>query len=553
MRRLALGISCLLLFAASAQSQVAAVRLNVRVILVDKDLNQKPVPRLDLVIQRTDAPGEPVTIKTGFDGAAGASLPAGKYSLTTPHPVEFQGASYQWKTEFTLTGPDFTLELSGDNAKVTPLAPVPAAHPTDDLGEQFKHLRDSVVTVYSEAGHGTGFVVDPAGLVVTNQHVVGESEYLAVQFDEKRKVAAKLLVSDAKKDIAILQVSLRADPDAVVAPVAKSEAGKASVAEGDRVFTIGSPLRQSKVLTTGVVSRVDPAAIISDININPGNSGGPLFNSAGNVIGVTTYSEQASRGPGLSGIVRIEEAVPLIAQAKTMIGTGAPPSAELLPVEPPGAFPVDQIQQSGPLEKAEISTHAFSAGDFNVTLLTPTFEYRVYLEERRRQQKELEKRNKKRGGGTDENSDASGVKNWEADEHRAEITIHVEPQLKIKFWASMATPGNQLKERFKTDFYRMRLLCGTQEVTPILPGRFKLVAEVSGAVSINDTTYLGDYDYLPDALGPGCAQPTLEIYASKNTPPTVKTLDQATVQAIWNDFEPYRRVQLGSASSQPKN
>ncbi len=553
MRYLTLAASFLLLFTTGAQPQVATVRLKVRVILVDKDLNQKPVPHLDLAVQRTDTPGEPLTIKTGFDGTAETSLPAGKYKLTTPRPLEFQGESYQWQIEFTLTGPDFSLELSNDNAKTAPVASETAAHPPDDLAAQFKHLRNSVATVYSEFGHGTGFVVDQSGLVVTNEHVVEDSEYLAVQFDEKRKVAARLLASDSKKDVAVLWVNPGADPDAVVAPISKPGAGKAPVAEGDHVFTIGSPLTQQKILTTGVVSRVDATAIISDININPGNSGGPLFNSAGYVIGVTTYTEQASRGPGLSGIVRIEEAIPLIEQAKAKTAGAAAPPAALLPMEPQGPFPVEALQGSAPADKEDLSAHVFPVGDFSVTFLTPALEYRVYLEEEKAREKEREKRDKKRGDTANETPSGPDVKNWEANEHRPKITIRVEPQLKMKFWASMAAPRGEVKARFRTDFYRMRLLCGAQEVTPILPGKLKLVADTSGSVVINDTTYVGMYDYLPDAIGPGCAQATLEIYPAKDSPPTVKPLDQATIQAIWNDFEPYRKAQSIPPPAQPKN
>jgi S1-C subfamily serine protease len=549
-RCLILTVLLILAFATAAQSQVTTVRLKVRVILVDKDLNQKPVPHFDLAVQRLDAAGEPTTLKTGFDGSAEVSLPAGRYRLTTPQPVEFQGKRYEWQTDFTLGRADFSLELGNDNAKTAPVETEASAHPPDDLGAQFRRLRNSVVTVYSESGHGTGFVVDPSGLVVTNQHVVEDSEYLAVQFDEKRKVAARLLVSDSKKDVAVLWANLIADADAVVAPIAKPEAGKAPVAEGDRVFTIGSPLNQQKVLTTGVVSRVAPDAIISDININPGNSGGPLFNSAGNVIGVTTFTQQASHGPGLSGIVRIEEAAALIEQAKAKTAGESAPAATLLPVEPPGPFPVDALEPVT-VDKAYLTAHSFPVGDFEVTFVTPAFEYRVLMEQQKLAEKEREKRDSKRGESANEAPSGPDVKNWEADEHGSEIRIRVGPQLKVKFWASVAAPKGQVKARFKNDFYRMRLLCGAQEVTPIRPGKFKVVADTSGSVAINDTTYVGIYDYPPDAIGPGCAQPTLEIYSAKDAPPIVKPLDQSTIDAIWSDFEPYRKAQ-GNPAPAPK-
>jgi S1-C subfamily serine protease len=75
---------------------------------------------------------------------------------------------------------------------------------------------------------------------------------------------------------------------------------------GERVLAVGSPLATEGILTTGIVSRVESDAIISDVNINPGNSGGPLLNFRGQVIGITTFGvQEPGRGPGISGIVRI--------------------------------------------------------------------------------------------------------------------------------------------------------------------------------------------------------------------------------------------------------
>jgi S1-C subfamily serine protease len=556
-RRLALLAFFALTAFAAAPAQVAGVHLKIHAVLVDKDLNQKPVPHLTLTLQRTDAPGEPVAIKTGFDGSADATLPPGKYKLTTAQPVDFQGKHYQWELNLDLSSADVSLELSNDNAKVTENTPEAAAHPpADELSTQFKRLQSAVVTVYSEFGHGTGFIVDPNGLVITNDHVVEKSEYLAVQFDEKRKVNARLLASDSQKDIAVLWVNLAACSEAVVAPiaktevakneVAKNETGKSAAIEGDRVFTIGSPLTLRKVLTTGVVSRVEPKSIISDININPGNSGGPLFNSAGLVIGVTTFNQQARSGPGLSGIVRIEEALPLVEQARSaMKASGATmPSAALLPVEPKDPFPLDALRASVPEGKVNSTPYIFTVGDFDVMIITPPLEYRFFAVRQKELEKEREKRNKKRGDNETEKPEGASVKNWEADEHKPEITIRVEPQLKVKFWATMAAPKGQVKARFKTDFYRMRLLCGTSDVTPILPAKYPLVGGNSGTISISDTTFMGLYDFLPESIAPACGPVTLEIYPDKGSPPVVKVLEQTTIQAVWTDFEPYRKSQV---------
>src|SRR6266403_6221795 len=143
----------------------------------------------------------------------------------------------------------------------------------------------------------------------------------------------------------------------ITAPIAKSETGKESVIEGERVFTIGSPLSQRKILTSGMASKVEARAIISDININHGNSGGPLFNSVGEVVGITTFRE--SVGPGVAGIVRIEEALPILEQARKKMSDGALPSARYLPVEPTDTYPLDTLKETI-AQKSSIGTHIFS-------------------------------------------------------------------------------------------------------------------------------------------------------------------------------------------------
>jgi S1-C subfamily serine protease len=82
----------------------------------------------------------------------------------------------------------------------------------------FKKYESSVVTVWSEFGHGTGFFVDDNGLVVTNQHVIGPSEYIAIQMDADHKIPAVLLASDADKDVAVLWADKSALPGATIAP-----------------------------------------------------------------------------------------------------------------------------------------------------------------------------------------------------------------------------------------------------------------------------------------------------------------------------------------------
>ena len=254
-----------------------------------------------------------------------------------------------------------------------PPAPIRPARVKDEMSAHFQQLQNAVVTVWSETGHGTGFIVDPKGLIVTNHHVVGPSQYIAVQFDEKRKILAIRLEADPLKDVAVLWADLSAFPEAVAAPLATTVP---SLEEGERVFTIGSPLNQRKILTSGIASKIEARAILSDININHGNSGGPLFNSLGEVVGITTFRDPDEGGPGVAGIVRIEEALPLIEKARIGMSDRQPPRAELLPVEPPEAFPVEAIQSAVRAEKFDAKPYVFGAGDYDMGVITPILVHR---------------------------------------------------------------------------------------------------------------------------------------------------------------------------------
>lgn len=532
MRRLVVLVYLVLVFAVAAAAQGDVAKLRVRAVLVDKDLNQKPVPRLVVVIRGLAPPAEPQSVKTGFDGQVEVALAPGSYQITTPEPVELQGKRYTWELDFTLERTGLQLDLSNDNAKVSEAPSAPAARPAEDLSSLFKRLQHSVVTVWSSTGRGTGFIVDDHGLVITNQHVVAKSDYFAVQFDDKHKVSARLLASDAEKDVAVLWANLAAASNLVVAPMIDKGA-EAPVAVGERVFTIGNPLSQDKVLTTGVVSKIEDRIIISDININPGNSGGPLFNSAGHVVGITTYGEQANRGPGLSGIVRIEQALPLLTDARSKASGEAPPPT-LLPVDPIDKIPVDMLRAVLAGGKLETALYFFAIGEFEVALYTPVLDYHFDREREKAVAKEREKRKKKSGAATDEKQEREP-------EYKPYLLIRARPKLRVKA-SSLFLPG-PAKYRFKTDFQRMRLLCDGKEVTPIHPLRVEAIVDIEGStVQAVDKTVVGLYRFTPDAISPSCSQMSLEVFSeAPDQPPLVKVLDPRTVARIWADFEPYRR------------
>lgn len=549
----ALRLACLLLVCAcAAQSKPDLVKVHVRVVLVDRELNQKPVPFL-LVSLKSGA--KSTDVKTGLDGTAEIKLPPGKYTIATQKPAELGDRRFSWSLAVTLRGTEQSVDLTNDNAKSEEIAAL-TAKPTSgsagggDLAAHFKRLKNSVVTVRTETGHGTGFFVDSKGLVLTNEHVVGNSGYLAVQFDREHKIAARLIAADTQKDVALLWVNMEALPNAAPAPLLHAAGGRAPVQEGDRVFTIGSPLTLDKIITTGIVSKVEPHTILSDININPGNSGGPLFNDDGQVIGLTTFDTRDEAGPGVSGIVRVEEAITLLERNREK-ATGTPPPGVLLPVEPLTPFPVEGLKEALNAGKFDPRPYYLEAGDFNIALSTPPFDYREEEERRLQAERTHQKRNKKNEQATDPEhaADSDAPKRWEEETgaHPAVLGIYVMPKAKEGIGSALSRSFNvasTAKLKFKADFQTMKLFCGGNEVQPINPGRVPITVSVHNrAIKMDDSTYQGVYLYSPDAVNPSCHEVKLAIYSSKSSEPVIKILDQKSAMRIWGDFGAFRRAE----------
>ncbi len=139
---------------------------------------------------------------------------------------------------------------------------------------------------------GSGFVIDKAGHIVTNEHVVAGASSVQVSFSDNEKIKARIVGEDAATDIAVLQVSA---PARALKPLPLGDSDAVRV--GDEVIAIGNPLGYDRSVTSGIVSAVgreiqSPNAspighvIQTDAALNHGNSGGPLLNADGQVVGV---------------------------------------------------------------------------------------------------------------------------------------------------------------------------------------------------------------------------------------------------------------------------
>jgi serine protease Do len=150
-------------------------------------------------------------------------------------------------------------------------------------------------------GEGTGFVVDPAGYILTNQHVVGGARRIRVRLADRRELLATLLGADERTDLALLKVDA---PGLVAVPLGDSD----KVRVGEWVCAIGNPYHFDHTVTVGVVSSLGrkiydasfDAYIQTDAAINPGNSGGPLINANGEAIGINAAMSVHGQGIGFA-------------------------------------------------------------------------------------------------------------------------------------------------------------------------------------------------------------------------------------------------------------
>ncbi|GAB6067477.1 DegQ family serine endoprotease [Methylothermus subterraneus] len=193
---------------------------------------------------------------------------------------------------------------------------IPEGSPLEDL---LKHFFGQQGVPQETRSLGSGFIVSADGYIVTNHHVVKNAAEIIVRLQDRREFVAKLVGSDAKSDLALLKVEAQDLP-----AVRIGSANNLKV--GEWVVAIGSPFGFDHSVTAGIVSAKGRSLpgdnyvpfIQTDVAINPGNSGGPLFNLAGEVVGVNSQIYSRTGGfMGLSFAIPIDIALEVINQLKT--------------------------------------------------------------------------------------------------------------------------------------------------------------------------------------------------------------------------------------------
>lgn len=151
----------------------------------------------------------------------------------------------------------------------------------------------------NDPGFGSGVIVDPAGVILTNHHVVADTDSVDITFHDGRKIVSRDIRRDPKTDLAIIKFQ----PEGAVASLEFGDSDALEV--GDRVLAVGAPFGLTGSVTHGIVSAKSrnnlklnqyEDFIQTDAAINPGNSGGPLVNLEGRVVGITSAIKTKSGG-----------------------------------------------------------------------------------------------------------------------------------------------------------------------------------------------------------------------------------------------------------------
>jgi serine protease Do len=224
---------------------------------------------------------------THADETASSSAPLQLAQATAPAPPDTVVRSL----------PDFSTLVDHYGAAVVNVAVVEKARagsPNDPLNEHFKRFgiqppEGGAQRSLPMRGAGSGFILSSDGYILTNTHVVQNAEEVTVRLTDRREFVAKVIGADERTDVAVIKIN------ASNLPIVKL-GDPSRIRPGQWVLAIGSPFGFENSATAGIISATARSVpgesyvpfIQTDVAVNPGNSGGPLFNMAGEVIGINS-------------------------------------------------------------------------------------------------------------------------------------------------------------------------------------------------------------------------------------------------------------------------
>jgi serine protease Do len=206
-----------------------------------------------------------------------------------------------------------------DAGKAMQMPQVPPGSPFEEFFDEFFKRHGDGNRSRKVSSLGSGFVIDPSGIVVTNNHVIADADEIFANFNDGTKLKAEVVGRDTKSDIAVLRVKT----DKPIKAAVFGDSDKMRV--GDWVMAIGNPFGLGGSVTVGVVSARNRDInagpydnfLQTDAAINRGNSGGPLFNMDGEVIGINTAIISPSGGSiGIGFAIPSKSVTGIIAQLR---------------------------------------------------------------------------------------------------------------------------------------------------------------------------------------------------------------------------------------------
>src|SRR5919197_1150899 len=283
--------------------------------------------------------------------------------------------------------------LKGGDDKAQPLPavsgkPVQPGRGKTPAGKIYAQASPAVVSIRTDVGSGTGFLIDGNGTLVTNAHVGGSADRVVVKFgSDGRSLDGEVKGTDPSSDLAVVHIDPGSQPRGVK-PLQFADSRHVQV--GDTAIAIGNPFGLDRTATEGIVSGIGreikapngfsiDEVIQTDAPINPGNSGGPLLDDTGRVIGVNSQIATAGNSQGNVGIGfavpsnTVREVVPRLEKgdriARPWLGVetadptdpNAPPGAEVTNVVPGGPADGGGVDQGDVI--TEVDGQAVNSAD----------------------------------------------------------------------------------------------------------------------------------------------------------------------------------------------
>jgi serine protease Do len=238
-------------------------------------------------------------------------------------------------------------------------------HPFRDFFERF--FGDQMPRKFKQQSLGSGFIIDAEGFILTNNHVVEQTDEIIVTLNDEREFKASIVGRDPKTDLALIRI----EANGSLNPLPLGDSNEIRV--GDWVMAIGNPFGLGHTVTAGIVSgkyrRIGLGAyddfIQTDASINPGNSGGPLLNTKGEAVGINTAIFSRTGGNmGIGFATPINLAKDLLPQLKkgkvvrgwlgVVIQKITPELKDKLDLKTEKGALVADVSEGGPADKAGI-------------------------------------------------------------------------------------------------------------------------------------------------------------------------------------------------------